>query len=397
MPLDDELLALLTLSLVPGLGPKRLRLLRAHHGSAHAAVAAARPGWGPILPRCDAAALAAAVDPSAGAREAERVARVGGWCIGDDDPRYPRHWAAFDELPPLLYVRGRWPEGLAGWPPAAVAVVGSRRADAAATAFAFDLGRHLARSGAVVVSGLAYGIDAAAHRGALAAGAGATVAVVAGGIDRPGPSGNAPLARAIVEAGGALLSEAPVGFEPGRGDFPRRNRLVAALARAVVVVAAGRTSGAHLTAGHALGYGRDVLVCPARPWDDDLAGNLSLLRDGAMPLCSVDEAPGLLGLSAPAASELPVAANGGAERAAAASGGAERGTAHAVSHAVDPRVPEGLEWVYRALRAAPTPLDALLERTGRGVRDTLAGLERLVASGVCDVDGARRYRRLGPP
>lgn len=393
MPVDDELLALLTLSLVAGLGPKRVRRLRQRHGSARAAVAAAPAGWGGARLRRDPATLAAAVDPRAGAREAERVSRVGGWLLSDADPRFPRHWSSFDELPPLLYVRGSWPPELASWPPAAVAVVGSRRADAAASAFAFDLGRELARSGAVVVSGLAFGIDAAAHRGALGAGPGAapTVAVVASGIDRPGPRGNVPLARAIIAAGGALLGEAPVGYEPGRGDFPRRNRLVAALARAVVVVAAAEASGAHCTAGHALSYGRDVLVCPARPWDHDFAGNLALLRDGAMPLCSVAEAPGLLGLPGPGVSTPTVpdaiAATPAAGAAAAATSPGRGG--------VDPRVPAGLEWAWQALRTAPEPLETLLERSGRGVRDTLVGFERLVAAGLCEVDGARRYRRLG--
>ena len=373
MPVDDEQLALLTLNLVTGLGPARVRTLRSHFGSARAAVAAAERGWPPLLRGCDTAALAAAVDPRAGAREAERLARVGAWLISDADPRFPTSWRSFDELPPLLYGRGNWPKGIAAWPPAAVAVVGSRRASPAATAFAYDLGRALAGAGAVVVSGLAFGIDAAAHQGAIDAGPGAapTLAVVASGVDRPGPAANAPLARAILARGGALLSEAPIGYAPGRGDFPRRNRLVAALVRAVVVVAAGVASGAHLTAGHAATYGRDVLVCPASPWDHELAGNLALLRDGAVPLCSVDEAAASLGFTAvsslPAADPRPDAAPRG--------------------------VPSELAWVWDALEQTPAALEELLARTGRSVADTLVGLERLVAAGACAVDGARRYRR----
>ena len=373
MPVDEEQRALLTLSLVPGLGPARLRALRSLHGSASAAVAAAERGWPRALRGCDAAALAAAVDPAAGAREAERLARLGAWLISDADPGFPPSWRSFDELPPLLYGRGSWPEGLAGWPPSAVAVVGSRRASAAATAFAYDLGRALARAGAVVVSGLAFGIDAAAHQGALDAGPGAapTLAVVASGVDRPGPAANVPLARAILARGGALLSEAPIGYAPGRGDFARRNRLVAALVRAVVVVAAGAASGAHLTAGHAGTYGRDVLVCPASPWDDELAGNLALLRDGAVPLCSVAEAPASLGFTA---ANTPLALD-------PPPGGAHTG------------IPVELEWVWEALAPTPAALEELLARTGRSVADTLVGLERLVAAGACAVDGARRYRR----
>jgi DNA processing protein len=369
MPIDDELLALLTLSLVPGLGPRRLRALRARHGSARGAVRAAPGDWPALLAGRQGATLAARVDPQAGLREAERVTRVGAWLLSDADPRYPAHWCAFDELPPLLYVRGAWPAGLNAWPPAAVAVVGSRRVGAAAAAFAHELGRCLAHAGAVVVSGLAFGVDAAAHRGALAAGQAAapTLAVLASGVDRPGPVANADLAQAILAAGGALISEAPLGYAPTRGDFPRRNRLVAALARAVVVAAAGPASGAQLTAGHAAAYGRDVLVCPARPWDDDMAGNLALLRDGATPLCSVAEAPGLLGFAA--------------------------GPATAVDAGHPRHVPDDLAWAYQALTADPAPLELLLSRTGRGVGETLAALERLVALGVGEADGARRYRR----
>ena len=374
MASDDERLALLALSLVPGLGPIRLRALREHHGSACTALAAARAGaWPRLRGVANSAALAGAVDVEAAARALARCARVGAWLLSDDDPRYPEHWRHFPELPPLLWVRGVWPPGLDAYPPAAVAVVGSRRADAAACAFARDLGRTLANAQAVVVSGLAFGIDAAAHRGALAAGRGAaaTLAVVAGGVDRPGPSGNAGLARALLEGGGALVSEAPLGYEPTRGDFPRRNRLIAALARAVIVVAAGEASGAQLTAGHAARFGRDVYVCPARPWDDHLGGNLSLLRDGASLLLSVAEAPSQLGFAS-----------------------AQAASAAQPEPDVPPdALPPELAWAWATLTTTPTPLDALLARSGMPVGATLAGLEQLVALGLCEVDGARRYRR----
>ncbi len=367
--LEDELLALLALTLVPGLGSASVRALRERHGSAVGALAAAPEGWSGLPCRRVASELAGNADLRAAQRELERAARIGAWLLHDGDPRYPEHWRSFSELPPLLYVRGAWPDGLQSWPPAAVAVVGSRRASTAAVTFSFDLGNALARAGAVVVSGLAYGVDAAAHEGALAAAsAGApALAVVASGVDRPGPAGNAPLARAILAAGGAVLSEAPIGHTPARGDFPRRNRLVAALARAVVVVAAGEASGAHLTAGHAARFGRDVFVCPAHPWDEHMAGNLALLRDGAAPLCSVAEAPTLLGFS----------------------GGPHEG-AH---DALPARVPSELVWAWEALSGSPLVLDELVARSNRGVAETLVALERLVALGACEVDGSRRYRR----
>ncbi len=367
---DRERLALLTLTLVPGVGPVAVRALRTHFGSAQAALAAAPSGWPSLSARGGLPRLAAAVDTLAGAREAERAERVGVRLIGDHEPCFPDHWGAFPDLPPLLYVRGAWTEHVTKWPPRAVALVGSRRADAAACAFAFDLAAALARAGVVVVSGLAYGIDAAAHRGALSAGPGAapTIAVLASGVDRPGPAGNVPLARALVRSGGALVGEAALGSVPGKGDFPRRNRLVAALARSVVIVAAGASSGAHRTAGHAAAYGRDVFVVPARPWDDAYAGNVALLRDGAFPLCGLDGAVAALGFP----------------DAAARDDGAVTGRAAA---------PPELRWLWDALTSVPTPLETLVERGGRGVGATLAALEGLVQQGLCAVDGARRYRR----
>ena len=310
------------------------------------------------------------VDAAAGVREAARAARVGATLLTDHDAAFPAHWSVFGDLPPLLYVRGAWPRELTPWPPEAIAVVGSRRADAAACAFAFDLAAAAARAGVSVVSGLAYGIDAAAHRGALSVGAGAapTVAVVARGVDRPGPAGNRTLARAIIASGGALVAEAPLGSSPRKGDFPRRNRLIAALARAVVVVAAGAASGAHRTAGHAAAYGRDVFAVAARPWDEAYAGNLALLRDGAAPVYGLDDALQALGI------------------------GPAPGATDALAGDVA-RIPDDLRWLWTLLTPTPEPVETLVERGGRGVGATLAGLEALVDARLCSVDGARRYRR----
>lgn len=359
----DESLALLTLTRVPGLGPQRVRALRRRFGSAAAALAAPAAAWREALPGWRPRG---APDPDGAAREQQRALRLGATVLCDHDARFPQHWATFDDLPVVLHARGRWPTTFARWPPAAVAVVGSRRADPDALAFAEGLGTSLARAGVVVVSGLAYGIDAAAHRGALAAGpaAAATVAVVAGGIDRPSPSGNLALARSILDAGGALVSEAPIGATPERGSFPRRNRLIAALVRAVVVVAAGEASGAHLTAGHAARYGRDVFVVPAPPWLEDYRGNLALLRDGATPLCSLAEAPALL-------------------------------AGVAGDRATQPQrtVPERWLWAWALLDARPRALDTLVERGARGVAETLVALEGLVGEGLATVDAERRYRR----
>jgi DNA processing protein len=370
-----ERLALVALTLVDGLGPKRVRALLRALGSASAATDAAVRGqsWPPLprLGRSAVDALARRVDLRAAELEVARAARVGATLLCQGDPDYPHAWSAFDDLPLLLYWRGRRADSIGGWPPRSVAVVGSRRASAAGCAFAFDVSRLLAEGGETVVSGLALGVDAAAHRGAVASGrASATIAVLAGGVDRPSPAANAPLARSILDVGGALVSETPIGGRVETHAFPRRNRLIAALARAVLVVEAGPASGANLTAGHAAGYGRDVLVCPARPWDAAMAGNLSLLRDGATPVCSVHDALGLLGVE---------------------------GEARSGSPAGDQRLPEfaaPAAWAWEVLGETPQTADDLVAASGRPVAAVLAALERLVAAGAVAVDGARRYRRV---
>jgi DNA processing protein len=364
---DDERLALLALTRVASLGPARVRALLALFGSAVAATGAAKAGGWPPLPRMarDATSRAAAEVDLEGARaELARARRVGADIVVESDAAFPASWATFPDLPPLLYVRGSLPPGCGALPAAAVAVVGSRRASAAGCTFAFDLARAVASAGDVVVSGLALGIDAAAHQGALAAPGGLTVAVLAGGVDRPTPLAHAALARKVVEAGGALVSEVGIGQRAGPHAFPRRNRLVAALSRAVLVVEAGEASGANLTAGHAGAYGRDVLVVPARPWDTTMVGNLALLRDGATPVCSVADALGLLGLERPSSA---------------------RGTG--------PAVPAALCWAWERLDGTPRTAADVADAAGRAVPEALAALERLVLEGAANTDGARRYRR----
>jgi DNA processing protein len=160
-----------------------------------------------------------------------------------------------------------------------VAVVGARAATGQGLAFTRALGRDLAAAGLTVVSGLARGIDTHAHRGALDA-RGRTVAVLGSGLDRLYPEENAPLARAIEEAG-AVVSEFPLGTGPWKQNFPRRNRVIAGWGRAVVVVEAGARSGALSTARAALDEGREVMAVPGHPSQPTSEGTNGLLRDGA--------------------------------------------------------------------------------------------------------------------
>jgi DNA processing protein len=161
-----------------------------------------------------------------------------------------------------------------------VAIVGARNASGNGRGFARTLGRELAAAGLVVVSGLARGIDTAAHEGALAAEGGATVAVIAAGVDVAYPPENAPLMERIAHVG-AVVSERPLGAEARAKDFPRRNRIIAGLALGIVVVEAAPNSGSLITARLAADYGREVMAVPGSPLDPRHKGTNQLLRDGA--------------------------------------------------------------------------------------------------------------------
>jgi DNA processing protein len=176
----------------------------------------------------------------------------------------------------------------------AVAMVGARSPSAAGERFARMLARELAEAGVSVISGLALGIDAACHAGALDGG-GRTVAVLGCGIDRDYPRRNAALARRIA-ASGAIVSEWGPGVDPAPWRFPVRNRIVAALSQATVVVEATRRSGALITADHALAIGRDVLAVPSAPWFELGGGTLTLLRAGAAPVGGAHDVLDALGV-----------------------------------------------------------------------------------------------------
>ncbi|MDF1523661.1 MAG: DNA-processing protein DprA, partial [Trueperaceae bacterium] len=292
-PPDPEALAWLALSRTADLGPVRAAALVAVAGSATAAVEAAHrpPPRLPGLSPARARAALARIDLEAAEREAWRGARVGARLVACGRPGYPTTWRPADGWPPVLWVRGVWPEAVQAEVPRALAVVGPRRASPSACAFAGEVAERAAWAGAWVVSGLAFGIDAAAHAaavGAATSGAPAsTISVLASGVDRPTPTAHRALARAILDAGGALVAAAAIGAAPPTGAFPVRNRWIAGLAGAVAIVEAGVRSGALHTAAAALDLGREVRVAPARPWDAHAAGSLALLRDGAAPVIVV--------------------------------------------------------------------------------------------------------------
>ena len=259
--------------------------------------------WAVRLPGCDPR------------RDLAQHDRLGGALLVPGDPRWP---SAFDDLgveaPFSVWVRGE--PDLGATLALSAAVVGSRAATTYGERIAFDLADGLSADGVCVVSGGAYGIDAAAHRGAVARG-GRTVVVLAGGVDRAYPAGNARLLDAVVDSGGALVSEVPPGSLPTKSRFLQRNRLIAAAGRATVVVEAAWRSGAMSTAHHAARLLRPVGAVPGPVTSMASAGCHRLLREG-VAVCVTDaaevrELAGVIGSSLVAAASATRTAD---ERAA---------------------------------------------------------------------------------
>lgn len=265
------------LSRVPGLGPRRLRRLLTRFGGPKALLAAPAAALSAAEPRLPAAALAYLQSPDRAALERDLRWLEQPHChlLTPADDRYPVQLRALG-LTPLLFLRGA--PGSLDDPQ--LAVVGSRRPSAEGRRNSYQFSRYLAGAGLTVTSGLALGIDAEAHRGALAGG-GTTVAVLGTGADQIYPHQHAELAEQIVAAGGALVSELALGSGPRAEHFPRRNRLISGLSLAVLVVEAARQSGSLITARAAAEQGREVFALPGSIHNPMAKGCHALLRDGA--------------------------------------------------------------------------------------------------------------------
>lgn len=266
-----------------GMHPGRLAELRARHGGAEALLRALLSG------RVEAPATvrdAVAVSAEHRLRELERLG-VSAVARGDDG--YPPHLARLPDAPPILFARGSVPSR------PGVAVVGTRRCTAYGREVAFAYGEALAQAAVPVVSGLARGVDGAAHRGTVAGG-GKGVGVLGSGIDVLYPPEHDELAEALVAGGGALVSEYPPGTPPEGWRFPPRNRIVAGMAAAVVVVEAPTRGGALITVGEALDQGIPVLAVPGDVDRETSRGCNLLIRDGAIPVLEPDDLLAELGL-----------------------------------------------------------------------------------------------------
>ena len=206
--------------------------------------------------------------------EYEKLTKLGGWCLALVEPHYPRLLAQTDGAPPVICGRGH-PHLLER--AKVVAIVGARNASAAGRGFAARMARELGDAGYLVVSGMARGIDTAAHDGALKSG---TLAVLGGGVDVVYPRENEALYGRLCESG-AILAEAPLGTEPQARHFPRRNRIISGLSLGVIVVEAAIRSGSLITARLAAEQGREVFAVPGSPLDPRARGCNRLIRDGA--------------------------------------------------------------------------------------------------------------------
>ena len=269
-----DAMARLRLARTEGIGPRTFRHLLERFGSAAAALEE--------MPRYGRGRLRAPPEGEA-LREMEAVGALGGRFLFLGAPGYPPLLDTLADPPPVLALLGD-PGVLQ---PRAVAVVGARNASAAGRRIAGDLAEALAGHGLVVVSGLARGIDAAAHEGAMRKGR--TVAMIAGGLDRPYPPENTALQARVAAEGGAVLAEGPLGTAPIARHFPRRNRIVAGLSLGVVLVEAAVRSGSLITARLGLEAGREIFAVPGSPLDARCRGCNDLIRQGAHLTESVED------------------------------------------------------------------------------------------------------------
>lgn len=367
--MSDDVLSLLRLARTEGVGPIAFAALLERHGSAAAALAALRRDGRRVA---EAGPLAA---------EIAALAEFGTAILVSGREGYPATLAAIPDAPPVLAVRGA--PDLLHRP--AVAVVGARNASANGRSFARSLGRELAAVGLVVVSGLARGIDTAAHEGALAAD-GATVAAIAAGVDVAYPPENAGLMERIARAG-AVVSERPLGATARAKDFPRRNRVIAGLALGVVVVEAAPASGSLITARLAADYGREVMAVPGSPQDPRHRGTNQLLRDGAH---LVESAADVLDILAPLQRrhEPPPVRRTRVPPA--------RATSQAREASPAPPADPLTDRVAQALSAAPLAVDELIRECDAPAPDVQDALLELELAGRVDRHpGNRVSLRIG--
>lgn len=275
---DRQRINWLRLIRTENVGPATFRDLINRFGSAEAAIEALPD----LARRGGSAGPLRIASASAAESEIAETERLGGQIVALGEPEYPPLLRRMDQPPPLITMIGAAPV----FTLPAVSIVGARNASLSGIKFARGLAADLGQQGYAVISGLARGIDTAAHRGGLSTG---TVAVLAGGVDKPYPPENTDLCAEIAANGGAVASEMPLGWEPRSRDFPRRNRLIAGLCHGLVVVEAALRSGSLISARLAGEMGRLVFAVPGSPLDPRCEGANGLLKDGAILVTNVND------------------------------------------------------------------------------------------------------------
>jgi DNA processing protein len=366
-PLDAaQRLACLRLIRSDNVGPVTFRELINHFGGAEPALAAL-----PELSRRGGRQSIRICPPAQARAELEAADRIGARPLFTIEPGYPPALAALEAPPPLLYVKGDI--GLLARP--MVAIVGARNGSGAGQKLARLFASRLGRAGYVIASGLARGIDAAAHEAALETG---TVAVLAGGLDNIYPPEHAELQRRIGERG-CLLSENPPGFVPRAQDFPRRNRIISGVALGVLIVEAARRSGTLITARAAADQGRVVFAVPGHPLDPRAEGTNRLLKDGATIATEPED---VIEALAPMLARPPARSPGGAQEA-----GPAEITVASAADAAPQLAPEDRARLLAALGPAPVDVDELVRATGLPVRALQIALIELALAGRIERHG----------
>lgn len=382
---------LLRLARSENVGPAAFRALLSRFGAPAAALEAApalaaRGGARKRVTLCSTAAADAEI--AAGEALGARLVFVG-------DPAYPALLAAVDPPPPALWTLG---PALDILDDRCVAIVGARNASSVGGRFAAWIAEEAVSAGFTIVSGLARGVDAAAHGGALRAAAGRTdaptVAVVAGGVDHLYPPQNAALRAEIAEKG-CLISEMPIGFQPTNRHFPRRNRLISGLSRGVLVVEAAKRSGSLITARQALEQGRDVMAVPGHPFDPRAAGANALLRDGAVLIRDAADLVETLSPSFLRRAPMQAGLFDGVAPHAPPPAEAEDGpsAAAATPQSPEPASDGARDALLRALSLTPTAVDDLLRDAKVDAADGLAALLELELAGLAVRDVGGEVRR----
>lgn len=356
-------------SLVPGIGPKRLLLLAQAFGDLSSA-------WQASESQLRAAGLDAETTASLLRVQAQldldgemsRIERAGTHLLTPEDDAYPDLLRNLPDAPLTLYIRGT----LVVQDELALAVVGTRKASGYGRDAAAYFSRQLAAQGVSIVSGLAHGIDAVAHRNALDAG-GRTIAVMGCGIDRIYPPDHTDLARQIVQ-NGALVSEFPLGTKPEARNFPRRNRIISGISLGVLIVEAPEQSGAMITATLAAEQGKEVFAVPGSVFNAASVGTNRLIQDGAKLVITVDDI----------LDELNIARR--------------KVEARALTKQIAPvgsSVGEQERAVLAFLNSDPLPVDELALRSSLPASELLGVLTLLELQGYVEADGRGNYRRIG--